>query len=89
MAKKSRHKRKQSLQRKQGRDITTAAVAPQQPAAPTAQPVAPIPQSAAPPIKEAAPTITRQPYIGTELRRIGMLAGILITVLVVLALNLS
>jgi len=81
MAKKSRRKRKQSLQREKREGTATAAVAPQQPAASATQPVAPQ-------IKKATPAVNRQLYIGTELRRIGMLAGILITVLVVLASNL-
>jgi hypothetical protein len=84
MASKSRRKRKHSLQSKKRkrRDIATAAVAPQQVVAPTYQP-------AAPAVKEPAPTIVHHPHIGTELRRIGMLAAILLTTLAVLASVLS
>ena len=84
MASKSRRKRKHSLQskRRKGRGIAAAAVIPQQPAAPTYQPAAPV-------IKEPAPTVTRYPHIGAELRRIGMLGGIMLAILVVLASVLS
>lgn len=81
MTKKSRRKRKQSPQRKRG-DIATTTVAPQQVVAPTYQPAAPV-------VKEPAPTVVHHPHIGAELRRIGMLAGILLTALVVLASILS
>ena len=84
MTKKSRRKRKHSLQSKKGerRDVATTTVAPQQVAAPTYQPAAPV-------VKEPAPTVVHHPHIGAELRRIGMLAGILLAALVVLALVLS
>ena len=81
MASKSRRKRKHSLQRKR-RDIATAAVAPQQVVAPTYQ-------SAVPAVEEPGPTATRYPHIGSELRRIGMLAAILLITLAVLASVLS
>jgi len=83
MASKSRRKRKHSLQskRRKGRGIAVATVAPQQVVAPTYQPAAPV-------VKEPAPTATRYPHIGAELRRIGMLGGIMLAILVVLALVL-
>lgn len=81
MTKKSRRKRKHSLQSKR-RDIATTTVAPQQVVAPTYQPAAPV-------VKAPAPAVVHHPHIGAELRRIGMLAGILLTALVVLALVLS
>jgi len=37
----------------------------------------------------AAPVVVKYPYILTELRRIGILAGIMLTILIVLALVLS
>ena len=80
MASKSRRNRKHSLQSKKRkrRDIATAAVAPQQVVAPTYQPTAPA-------VEEPAPIATRYPHIGSELRRIGILAAILLITLAVLA----
>jgi len=90
---KSRHGRKKHLpqgKKRQGRQSSPGAVAPQQvgiqadkPAAP-AQVVAP---SASMPV--AAPMAARYPYILAELRRIGILAGIVLVILIVLALVLS
>jgi hypothetical protein len=45
--------------------------------------------SASVPTPKAAQTVARYPYIVTELRRIGILAGIILAILVVLALVLS
>jgi len=82
MASKSRRKRKHSLQNRKGRDITTATVAPQRSPAPTHQPAVPV-------VKEPAPAVVRYPHIGIELRKIGILAAILLTTLAVLATVLS
>ena len=83
MASKSRRRRKHSLQSKKGkrRGISTATAA-QQPVAQTYKP-------AAPQVQEPAPTVARYPTIATDLRRTGILAGILLTALVVLAFVLS
>jgi hypothetical protein len=70
-------------------------MASQQPAvAQTYKPVAP-PKVTAPSVKVAAPSVkgptpavARYPQISNELRRIGMLAGIMVVTLVVLALVL-
>ena len=81
MASKSRRRRKRSLQSKKGkrRGISTA----------TQQPVAQTYKPAAPPVQEPAPTVARYPNIATDLRRTGILAGILLTALGVLAFVLS
>ena len=92
---KSRHgKRKHSFQgkKKKGRRGPPGIVAQQQAAIQIDKPVAP-PKVAAP--STSAPTpmpvlaAVRYPYILTELRRIGILAGIMLVILVVLALVLS
>jgi len=84
MASKSRRKRKYSLQSKgrTRRDIATTTVAPQQAPAPTHQPTPPV-------AKEPAPPVVHYPHIGIELRRIGILAAILLTTLAVLVRVLS
>jgi hypothetical protein len=64
----------------------------QQPtAADTPQPVATItsPPSSRAPTSPAKPRIAQYPYITTELQRIGILAGIILVILIVLALVLS
>jgi len=64
----------------------------QQPiAADTTQPVATTitPPSSRVPTSPAKPRIAQYPYITTELRRIGILAGIILVILIVLALVLS
>jgi hypothetical protein len=88
MGSKSRRKRKHSLQSKKRRQISTPILTSQQPAvAQTYKPTAP-PKVAAPSVKEPTPTVALYPQISNELRRIGMLAGILLVTLVVLALVL-
>jgi len=84
MASKSRRRRKHSLQSKKRkrRDISTVTASQQQAVAQTYKP-------AAPPVQEPAPTVARYPNIATDLRRTGILAGILLTALVVLAFVLS
>jgi len=60
-----------------------------------AQTYKPVPQPKAPAPSVSAPTpittqtVARYPYIIAELRRIGILAGIMLAILVVLALVLS
>ncbi len=84
MASKSRRGRKHSLQSKKGKrkGVSTVTATQQQPVAQTYKP-------AAPPVQEPAPTVTRYPNIATDIRRTGILAGILLTALVVLAFVLS
>ena len=55
---------------------------------PVSQPRAPAPQTTRP-NPMATLTAARYPFIATELRRIGILAGIMLAVLIVLALALS
>ena len=94
MGSKSRRRRKHSLQNKKRRK-SSALMAKQQPAvAQTYKPVAPPKVTApsvkvaAPSVKEPTPAVARFPQISNELRRIGMLAGIMLVTLVVLALVL-
>ena len=90
MAGKSRRKGKHSLQSKKRKrkQISTLIATQQQAVAQTYKPIAPS-KVAAPPAKEPTPTVARFPHIATELRRIGILAGIMLVTLVVLALVLS
>ena len=90
MASKSRRGRgKHSLQsKKRKRKQISAVMATQQPVSQTYKPAAPS-KVAVPSVKEPTPTVARHPHIITELRRIGILAGIMLTILVVLALVLS
>jgi len=83
---KARHgKAKHSLQSKKRRSRRTPP-----PVAAQQQPVPQVYKPAIPPVTAPAPmpklTITQQPYMFTELRRIGILAGIMLAILVVLAL---
>lgn len=78
--------------RRKGSQHFPAAIIQQQAVTETHKPVAP-PKVTAPlasaPAQMPALTAVRYPYILTELRRIGILAGIVLTILVVLALVLS
>ena len=90
MAGKSRRKGKHSLQSKKRKrkQISTLIATQQQAVAQTYKPIAPS-KVAAPLAKEPTPTVARFPHIATELRRIGILAGIMLVTLVVLARVLS
>lgn len=80
-----RSKKSKALRRQAG--ITpqaTGAVASPQPAAPV--PAKPAPKAAAAP---AAVTTPQYPYVIGELKRIGILAGIVIVILIVLSIILS
>ena len=91
MSSKSRHgKRKyaQSKKRRKERQVVPA-VSVQQPivsqVSETAAPHEVSIPSASIPGKTVTPIATRYPYIVTELRRIGILAGIILVILVILA----
>ena len=91
MAGKSRRTRgKHSLPSKKRKKKRIATfTASQQPAvAQTYKPATPS-EVAAPRAKEPTPTVARFPHITTELRRIGIIAGIMLATLVVLARVLS
>ena len=81
----------QSKKRKRRRD-SSAIAAQQQPVSQTYEPVsqpvvsAPSPSVLTPKVTQ---TVARYPYIVTELQRIGILAGIMLAILVVLALVLA
>ena len=92
---KSRHdRRKHSFQgkKKKGRRSPAGVVAQQQAVTETHKPVV-HPRVAAPSASAPTPmpglTAVRHPYILTELRRIGILAGVMLAILVVLVLVLS
>jgi hypothetical protein len=92
MPKKSRRTKTLQYQRKQERQRLLAADVPPPAVTPDDQPVArttPLAPASASPSAKAASTGTRYPYVAAELRRIGLLAGIMLVVLVVLALVLS
>ncbi len=95
MTGKSRHdRRKHSFQgkKKKGRRSPPGVVVQQQTDIQIDKPVAP-PSVAVPSVRTPAPmpvlTAVRHPYILTELRRIGILAGVMLAILVVLVLVLS
>jgi len=86
---KSRHGRKKhSFQSKKGKSRRSSppVVTQQQPVSQTYKPVAPLVSAPAP---VSMQTATQYPHILNELRRIGILAGIMLAILVVLALVLS
>ena len=81
----------QVKKRKSGRRFLATVV--QQPAvAPTGEPVS-RPEASVPLVSEPTPiaklAAVQYPYVATELRMIGILAGIMLVILVVLALVLS
>jgi hypothetical protein len=81
----------QSKKRKRKRGSSAIAVQQQQPVSQTYEPVSE-PVVSAPPASEPAlkaiETAAQYPYIVNELRRIGILTGIMLAILVVLALVL-
>ena len=95
-SRRSRAKHSSQSRKKRGKFGASAMVAQQPAAAQTCEPVIPS-QVAAPsasvptsmPAPEPAPTAVRYPFIATELRRIGILAGIALVILIVLSLVLS
>jgi len=87
---KSRHRRgKHSFQSKKGRGRPSppVIVTPQQATIPADESVSPpeVSRKSVP----ATPTAVQYPYVLTELRRIGILAGIMVAILIILALVLS
>ena len=86
---KSRRRRgKPSARSKKGHGAITG-VAQQQVAAETYEPAVPAPTLPSRPGSLGAPAGVLHPYIGNELRRIGILAGIILVILIVLAIVLS
>ena len=83
-----RGRTKPSARSKKRRDIVTR-VAPQPLASETSEPAVPAPTSPSTSGSSGVLAGVRYPYIGRELRRIGILAGIMLVILVVLALVLS
>jgi hypothetical protein len=92
VSRKSRRKHpSQDKRRKKGRPSSSTVIAQQPSASQTngtiSQPKVPIPPARVP-APVSTPTVVQYPYISTELRRIGILSGIMIAILVVLALVL-
>ena len=88
----SRKKRSFKGKRKKSGRSPPVVVSQQQAATQTYEPVTPskvAAPSASKPTQEPMLTAARYPYIFTELRRTGILAGIMLAILVVLALVLS
>lgn len=91
---KSRHGRQKPhrSKRKKGRQAVRA-INTYQPAVAQTTQAAPRPEVSSPsvgvPGKIATLTATRHPYIGAELRRIGILAGVILVILIILALVFS
>ncbi len=90
---KSRHGKGKHPVRSKRRRSGPSAVAAQQPPVSQTYEAVPKPEVSAPspttPTPSVAVSTVRHPYITTELRRIGILAGIMLVILVVLALVLS
>lgn len=88
---KSRRDRGISSARSKKRRGTLARVAQQQTVDETHKPTVPAMPAPSPsaPTPKAMATGARYPYVAAELRRIGILAGIMLVILVVLALVLS
>jgi len=88
MPSKSRRGRGKHSARSKRRHGTLARVAQPQVAAPGYQPMTTAMPKPSPgvPTPIAAPGVARYPYIASELRRIGILSGIALAILVVLAL---
>lgn len=78
---------KPSARSKKRRGIVTRVI--QQPVVSEAyEPAVPAPPLPGAPDSSGAPSGLRYPYISTELRRIGILAGIMLAILIILALVL-
>jgi len=90
----SKSRRWHPLQSKKGKGKRShlVTVPHQQPVAQSNKPVS-RPEVSAPPVSVPAPvppqTVVQHPYIVTELRTIGILAGVMLAILVVLALVLA
>ena len=87
MPRKSRHFRELQSKRKKFRQQPPATVTPPPVVTQTKKPAAVAPSASAP-VRKAAPDTVRYPYVVAELRRIGILAGIMLVTLIVLALVL-
>ena len=91
MSKKSRRSHSFQSKKKKGRQGSSAIAAQQPAVGQTYEPTSPSREaisSTSTPAPKATVTIARYPYIATELRRIGILAGITLVILIVLALVL-
>ncbi len=85
MPKKSRRAKTLKHQRRQGKAFTSAGDAPAAPAEKAPAPAA----SAKAPTHRRTAAGSRYPYVTAELRRIGLLAAVMLAVLILLALILS
>ena len=87
MPKKSRRVKMLQSKRKQERQRIQSKAVQQPVVKPASKPVASAPASSKPIPKVTSKTV-RYPYVTAELRRIGILAGIILAILIVLALAL-
>ncbi len=85
-SKKRKGKFQPHSKRKKGRRSHPVVVSQQQAAPRAEKAVAAMPEVAA---TSPAPAVVKNPELATELRRIGILAGIILTALIILALVLS
>ena len=83
-SRRARGKHSQPSKKKKRKRIATFTASQQPVVAQTYKPTAPS-EAAVPQAKEPTPTVARFPHITTELRRIGIIAGIMLATLVVLA----
>ena len=90
-AKRGRGKHSSQSKKRKGRQDSAVIVAHQEAAAPVLKPAVPT-EPSSPVVRAPAPAAksvsVRYPHIGVELRNIGILAGIMVVILVVLALAL-
>ena len=92
MSGKSRRERRKRLSQGKKRKGALVRTARQQPISQIPKPVSPpsvSTPSAKVPVSRERLTVVRNPFIITELRRIGILAGVILTILIVMALVLS
>ena len=82
-----RRKLARSKRRKERRSPASAVIQ-QQTSTPTPQ-VTAVPRVSIPPAGVSTPRVAQHPYVVGELKRIGILAGIILVILVVLAAVLS
>jgi len=83
-SRRARGKHSQLSKKRKKKRIATFTASQQPAVTQTYKPAAPS-EVAAPRAKEPTPTVARFPHITTELRRIGIIAGIMLATLVVLA----
>ena len=93
MPKKPGQERRKKLSRSKRKELRSMGAVPQQPVAQTAAAVAPPPKVSIPVVVASTSKITQtaaqRPYVVGELKRIGIMGGIILVILVVLAVALT